>query len=512
MSDRVVGTETEFGIMGQTGAQNPIQLSAVAVESFAQSVQTTQVVRWDYAGEDPLNDARGYRIERASADPSMLTDDPYHLAPSGGVEYEPRPSEYEQHMQKATSVVLSNGARFYVDHAHPEYSAPETTNALDAVLYDRAGDRIAQLAMDTARQAGRPITLYKNNTDGKGASYGTHENYQVPRYVDFDDMVAVLIPFFVTRPVVCGAGRVGLGMHSSEAGFQISQRADFVENTVGLQTTFDRPIINTRDEPHAKPSEYRRLHVINGDANQFDVSNLVKIGSTALILRVIERGVGLDLDALSLDEDPVNACWKVSHDTDLQVGLETKSGKTMTALALQRHYFDHACDLDDLTDADKLVLRYWDQVLTGLETDRSSVAHLVEWVGKHLLLDRARTRLRSDWSHPQLAAMDIQWADLREGKSLVEKLDQAGRVKRLFTPSQVQRATTVPPANTRARLRGDAIAHLPTVARASWTSVLVDDGQQLVRLPLPNPNDAGSDAAIRALQAGDAKEFIKLMS
>lgn len=512
-STRVLGTETEFGVIdaADPGA-NPVVLSAEAVETYAQTVTKGEVVRWDYSGEDPLNDARGYRLQRANAHPSMLTDDPYRLAPSGGVEYQERPGEYERYMQRATSVVLPNGGRFYVDHAHPEYSSPETADPKMAVLYDRAGDELGRRAMQACKQRGLDLVLYKNNTDGKGASYGAHENYQVPRDIDFDDIARVLIPFFITRPIFCGAGRVGIGQRSENAGFQISQRADFVENDIGLETTFNRPIINTRDEPHAPHEKYRRLHVINGDANQFDVSTYLRIGTTALVLRALEGDLDLSWEGLALDQNPIKTTWDVSHDLTLRAKIDLKSGRSMTAIELQRMYIDLVRERVDLSEADEELVATWERVLDGLESDLSSVATEVEWVAKYLLFERQRERLQTTWDDPRLAAMDLQWADLRPDKSLVGALDRAGRVRRLFTEDEVVNAVNTPPAGTRAHLRGKAITAFPEVVKASWTSIVVDQPEQdqMVRIPLPEPGDEGSDAVLQAIDSGRVHELFNL--
>src|SRR3954464_3974376 len=262
---RVMGTETEYGISvpGNPGA-NAMLISSQVVNAYAQpSPARSRRPRWDFEEESPLRDARGFDLARDVADPSQLTDEDVGLA----------------------NVILTNGARFYVDHAHPEYSSPEVTNPRDAVVWDKAGERVmaaaAEHAAKTIPGAGA-IQLYKNNTDNKGASYGCHENYLMRRQTPFADIVRHLTPFFVTRQVVVGAGRVGIGQDGRQHGFQISQRADFFEGEVGLETTLKRPIINTRDEPHADPERYRRLHVIIGDANMSEVSTYLKVGTTAL--------------------------------------------------------------------------------------------------------------------------------------------------------------------------------------------------------------------------------------
>ena len=290
---RPVGLETEFGVLRPGDAYaNPVVLSTRVVEAYCAG-SGVPTVRWDYEGEDPLADLRGGRLRRSAAHPSQLTDDPARPAPSGdapsadaGETADPppapwgsraRPSAAEAALPRATTAVLVNGARFYVDHAHPEYSSPEVLTPRDALIWDRAGEVVARRAMtalgDEGDRDGTPveIVLYKNNVDGKGAAYGSHENYLVRRDVPFEELAAVLTPFLVTRPVIAGAGRVGIGQRSEHPGFQVSQRADYVESEIGLQTTFNRPIINTRDEPHADNARWRRLHVINGDANRFDV-------------------------------------------------------------------------------------------------------------------------------------------------------------------------------------------------------------------------------------------------
>lgn len=497
---RIIGTETEYGVYrpGDPWA-NPIALSTQAVRLYAEmsrrghEAEGAPPVRWDYSGEDPLNDMRGMRLSRAAADPSLLTDDPYHLAPSGGSERVARPSAEELALPAQTTAVLANGARLYVDHAHPEYSAPEALGAMDATLWDRAGEVIAQRIMDAANEAGEPLVLVKNNTDGKGASYGTHENYIMRRDVDFDDVIRVLTPFFVTRPVICGAGRVGIGQKSQQAGFQISQRADFVENEVGLETTFNRPIINTRDEAHANPAHYRRLHVIGGDGNLFDTSIFLKLGTTSLVLWAMEQGVGLDWDALTLD-DPVVQTWNVSHDPSLSYKLSSLSGASYTALELQQSILNLILATFERVGVkpqgeDALILATWQSVLDRMRVDVESVASEVEWVGKYQLLSRMKDRAGLEWSDPRLQAMDLQWADLRPEFSLAMKLAKAGHVKRLFSDEDVQRAADNPPPHTRAQVRGRAVATRKDLVKASWTSLVIDPGEgDLVRYPIPEPS------------------------
>lgn len=502
---RIIGTETEYGVYrpGDPWA-NAVAMSAQAVAAYARISREGAPVRWDYTGEDPLNDLRGTRMDRAAVDPSLLTDDPYHLAPSGGTEEMSRPTPEELALPSATNAVLRNGARLYVDHAHPEYSAPETTNPRDAVLWDRAGEVVARRTMDEVARAGEPpLVLVKNNTDGKGAAYGTHENYQVQRIVDLDDLIRGLTPFMVTRPVLCGAGRVGIGQRSEVPGFQISQRADFVENEVGLETTFNRPIINTRDEPHADPSRFRRLHVINGDGNMFDVSTFLRLGTTSLVLWAIEQGIGMEWDALSMS-DPVQETWQVSHDPDLTHRISVAGGRAYTAPELQQVYLDLVLAtherLGTVPDgAEREVLDTWQSVLDRMRSDLWSVAGEVEWVAKYQLTSRQRERLGTDWADPRLAAIDLQWSDLRPDHGLVARLAAAGRVRRLFTDAEVEAAADTPPRDTRAWVRGRAVEQVPNLVKASWTSLVVDEPGQdrLVRRPIPDAG--GVDASLADL-------------
>ena len=315
---RVMGTETEYAVSSRgQGRYNPVQLSFDVVGAAAD--ERTKHIRWDYRQEDPVNDARGTRMERACAHPDLLTDAP---------------------QLNITNVIAANGGRIYVDHAHPEYSAPETTDPFEAVLYDHAGDLIMQQAAQKASGiTGRAIMLHRNNVDGKGASWGTHENYMMLRAVPFEHVTRLMTAHFVSRQIYTGSGRVGLGERSERAGYQLSQRADYFHMKVGLQTTFDRPIINTRDESHSTDA-YRRLHVIVGDANRMDVPQALKLGTTSMLLWVLEHGreAGLDLeammDALAL-ADPVEAMHTVSHDLTLNAELPLRNGGMTTAWQMQ---------------------------------------------------------------------------------------------------------------------------------------------------------------------------------
>lgn len=346
--------------------------------------------------------------------------------------------------------------------------------------------------MEIGSRHGREFVLYKNNVDGKGAAYGSHENYLVERAVSFQDIIRYLTPFLVTRPLICGAGRVGLGQCSEMPGFQISQRADYIEAEVGLETTFNRPIINTRDEPHADDKRYRRLHVIEGDANLFDVSTLLKVGTTSLVLWLLEQDdVPLDIEAAVL-RAPVPAAHVVSRDLTLSEPLVT-TGAPLTALDVQQIYHDavaEAIEENGGPDWDTTeILTRWQTVLDGLRTDMSSVARQVEWVAKYQLLSGLKERGGLGWDAPKLRAVDLQWHDLRPEHSLVRRLDTAGRVERLFTEDEVRWAVANPPDSTRAFLRGALVDRYPNeVVAGSWSEMILDEGgEELTRFAMPDP-------------------------
>jgi proteasome accessory factor A len=339
----------------------------------------------------------------------------------------------------------------------------------------------------------QPIHLYKNNTDNKGASYGAHENYLMRRSTPFGDIVRHLTPFFVSRQVICGAGRVGIGQDGREQGYQISQRADFFEVEVGLETTLKRPIINTRDEPHADPEKYRRLHVIIGDANLAEVSTYLKVGTTALVLAMIEdRFIGADLTI----EGPVAALRAVSHDPTLRQLITMHDGRTLTAIQLQLEYLDLAKKYveDRLgSDADPQtidVLARWESMLDRLERDPMLCARELDWVAKLKLLEQYRSRDNLTWDDAKLQLIDYQYSDIRPEKGLYHRLVGMGRIERLLDDQQVEVAMHDPPEDTRAYFRGRCLEkYADHVAAASWDSVIFDlpGRESLQRVPTIDP-------------------------
>jgi Pup amidohydrolase len=465
---KVCGIETEYGVALRGAADaNPVLASSMLINAYVEHHK----VGWDFEDESPGRDARGFAREGSA------------------------PPEIETHL---VNTVLTNGARYYVDHAHPEYSTPECANALELVVADKAGERILSRSMQASRRllgTDQEIVVYKNNTDGKGNSYGTHENYLVDRTIPFATLVRHLLPWFVTRQVFTGAGKIGGENGSGKVDFQISQRADFFEEEVGLETTLKRPIVNTRDEPHADPQKYRRLHVIVGDANLCEVATFLKVGTTAIILAMIEDDF-IDKD-YSIDS-PVAALRAVSHDPTCRATVELADGGTITAVDLQweflrlaQKYGDdvglEACGGDDSVGT--AVLERWEAVLTGLERDPQTLDGTLDWVTKRSLLDAYRERDGLAWDDPKLALLDLQYHDVRPDRSLYERLVRAGKVERLVAEEDVTDAMTEPPGSTRAYFRGRCLAEwADAVVAANWDSLILDVGSDpLRRIPMMEP-------------------------
>ncbi|GFZ79882.1 depupylase/deamidase Dop [Nesterenkonia alkaliphila] len=538
---RLIGLETEYGIHAPANPRaSHVALSIELINAYAAHVTenggAVAGTEWDYQSESPLVDARGWVLPRSAAHSSQLTDDPHALRDALGniTGGDPSPAdsaEQEFHApgsahwrgdffelkegqpQLLMNLVLGNGARFYVDHAHPEYSAPEAVGAKRAVLYDVAGDVVVRAAADRlAQEPGAPeVLLYKNNTDNKSVSYGAHENYLVPRSLPFDQLVTGLLPFFASRQVICGAGRVGIGQRGQAQGFQISQRADFFEEQVGLETTVRRPIINTRDEPHAHFDSWRRLHVIIGDANMSEYSAWLRVGSTALVLDLIEAGEAPEIRLY----DPVQALRTISHDPTLTAAVPTNRGP-MTALQIQQAYLEAAVAqlpgrAPDTETAE--VIEAWQQLLTDLAEDPALAADRVDWVAKLQLLESYRRRDGLDWDSPRLGMIDLQYHDLRPEKGLYYRLAAAGRMRRLFTDDQVAWAAQHPPEETRAWLRGQLVSrHGQAVAGASWDQVLLrpDSAAPPVRLHLPDPFSGTRAQAETVLdEAADSQQLVE---
>jgi Pup amidohydrolase len=474
---KIIGIETEYGIIVRGGDSNPIAASSVLINAYVGELaragtghKTAPRVGWDFEDEHPDVDARSGAPD-ASA-----------LAP-----------EVETHLVNA---VLTNGARYYVDHAHPELSTPECADPRTVVVYDRAAEAILARSMTAAATLlpeGQEIVIYKNNSDRKGNSYGCHENYLMDRSVPFGRIVSQVMPHFISRQVFTGAGKVGseaAGVTSEAVPYQLTQRADFFEEEVGLETTLKRPIVNTRDEPHADAQKYRRLHVIVGDANCSEVATFLKVGTTALVLCMIEDGW---LHRNLVPSAPVQALRAVSYDLTLRRPIELAEGGTMTALEMQWEYLDrarkyaeeHGLDCVGGEEVGTEVLTRWEAVLTGLETDPDSLADQLDWVAKRRLLSAYAERHDLRWDDARLAAMDLQYHDLRPGRSLAARVG----LERVTTDDEVARAVEEPPDDTRAYFRGRCLQRWPDrIVAANWDSIVFDvGGDPLRRVPMMEP-------------------------
>jgi proteasome accessory factor A len=463
---KVCGIETEYGIVVRGADNNPVSASSMLINAYVNA--TSRKVGWDFEDETPANDARGFNLDDVFA-PEIETS--------------------------LVNAVLPNGARYYVDHAHPEISTPEVTNAAEAVRWDRAADEIVRASMVYARElldGDAELVVYKNNSDGKGNSYGCHENYLMSREAPFGRIASQVTPHFVTRQVFCGAGKVGCEQPNRQPGdvpYQLSQRADFFEEEIGLETTLKRPIVNTRDEPHCDPQKYRRLHVIVGDANMSEVATYLKIGTTLIVLAMIEDDqLGDEL----LLANPVPAIRQVSHDPTLQRTILLRDGRRATAIEVQWGLVERARKyeqthglgaVDETVGAD--VLARWELVLAGLERDPASVANWVDWVAKRRLVDGYAERHDVQPDSPRLKAIDLQYHDLRPDRCLALR---AG-LDTIVDPDDARSAMTEPPHTTRAYFRGRCLQKFPNeIVAANWDSLVFDVGRDpLRRVPMMEP-------------------------
>ncbi len=473
---RLIGTETEFGITARDpDATDPVSNSIQCI-GYYPALPASHAI-WDYENENPLLDVRGFEVE--------------------GERERPGP-DYNRMLNK----LLANGGRLYVDGAHPEYSTPECTNPREVVAHERAGERIAAeclRAMARAHGTER-FLLYKNNSDGKGNSYGYHENYLVARSVPFEKLIKVVMPFFVTRMVYAGAGKVGAENQTTPTPFQISQRADFFECLVDLNTMVKRPIVNTRDEPHADSAKYRRLHVIVGDANMAELSTYLKLGTLCIVLEMLEAGA--EFPSIELD-DPVRAIKEVSRDVDMKGSIKLTDGRPITAIEIQRAYLKAAMDYyacHDVSLITKDVLVRWEDVLDRLEKDPMLLARELDWVAKRQMMLSYIERKACGWDDPRVQMMDLQYHDVRPDKGLYYTLERGNMIERLVQDGEIARAEQNPPTGTRAYFRGQCLKRFPKeVYAASWTSVLFDIGNTTIkRIPLLDPL-RGNEALTREL-------------
>lgn len=462
----VIGTETEFGITSKKAEGFDPVSSSLFLINHLRPFSSLRIL-WDYENEDPLVDARGFVVEGEKERPTQ--DENLNL-----------------------NKPLENGGRLYVDGAHPEYSTPECTNARDVVIYEKAGERLVQLCIENAnriRKEEDKLFIYKNNTDGKGNSYGYHENYLMLRSTQFEKIVQSLVPFLVTRQIFAGAGKVGTDNKGDPATYQISQRADFFETLIDLNTMAKRPIMNTRDEPHADPKQFRRLHIIVGDANMAEFATYLKIGTTSLVLQMIDNNH--DITGLEL-ENPLQAIKTVSRDITLRQTIKLANGKEYTSVEIQRAYLEEAYKYFGKSERDSVVyeiLGHWEDTLEKLEKNPFELSRKIDWLIKYELINNYREKKGYEWDNPRLAMMDLQYHDLNPDKGFYYALSKDGYIDTFISTGAALLAKDSPPRDTRAFFRGMCIKRFPKeVYATSWSSVLFDIGNFTIkRVPLLHP-------------------------
>jgi proteasome accessory factor A len=474
---KVMGTEVEFGIAVQNDRDfDPISSCVLLVNAYREDRLAD--ILWDYDQENPLADARGFQVD--------------------GEKYTPNQQE-----NIARNKTLENGARYYVDHAHPEYSCPEVTNPRELVIHEKAGERVIEISRREATQllpAGTQLLVHKNNSDHKGNSYGSHENYLMDRRTSFKQIVEHLMPFFVSRQIYSGAGKVGSENRAHPCVYQLSQRADFFETEVALDTMVKRPIINTRDEPHADREKYRRLHVIVGDSNMSEYTIWLRQGVTAIVLSMIEDGA-IDRD-LTL-RDPVRAIKEVSHDTTLKRTIELNAGKKLTSVQHQREYYALAKKYQaarELPDWAPGILDAWLEVLDALERDPRELADRIDWVAKQAMIETFLERKGLDWESPQAQMLDLQFHDVRPEKGLAYLLERQGKLRRLVSDEEIVRAITEPPEDTRAYFRGQCLKRYgEAVFGVNWDSISFGIGDEPIKRVMMSEPLKGSKAHVQEL-------------
>ncbi|MFE6227463.1 MULTISPECIES: Pup--protein ligase [unclassified Streptomyces] len=389
---------------------------------------------------------------------------------------------------RSSNVFLRNGARLYLDvGSHPEYATPECDDVIELVTHDKAGERILEgLLVDAERRLHEEgiagdVYLFKNNTDSAGNSYGCHENYLVARHGEFSRLADILIPFLVTRQLICGAGKVLQTPRG--AVFCVSQRAEHIWEGVSSATTRSRPIINTRDEPHADAERYRRLHVIVGDSNMSETTMLLKVGATDLVLRMIEAGTVMrDLTL----ENPIRAIREVSHDITGQRKVRLASGREASALEVQREYFEKASDFVDRrgirSGTIAQVLELWGRTLDAIEQEElDRIQTEIDWVMKYKLIERYRAKHNMTMSNPRVAQIDLAYHDIHRRRGLYYLLQKNGQAARVCNDVKIFEGKSVPPQTTRARLRGDFIRRAQEQRRdftVDWVHLKLNDQAQ----------------------------------
>ncbi len=494
---RLVGLETEYGIA--PAGKDATDLVAETI-ALLERVSPPYVEAWDYSSEEPQRDFRGFR--------------------AASLAREPEDEKLERRSTRPAATVLDrclpNGARLYNDHGHPEYSTPECRSLFELVGHDCAGDRILLECAGRRAAEGHPLSLYKNNTDYHGFSYGCHENYLVSRELPAEDLISGLLPFLVTRQIFAGAGKVGIeGEGAAGQIFQLSQRADFVSTIASVDTLSQRPILNTRDEPHADERRYRRFHNIMGDTNMSRYATALKVGAASLVLSCLEAGWRPEVQV----QDPVRALKEVSRDQSLEWPVLLTDGKTASAVEIQRHYLRAAQSLlSELGPDEQWALREWEEVLERLARDPLSLADRLDWAIKRTMLEEFSGSAEQPVTHVLLQSLDLEYHNIDPGRGLYFAA-AVSAAQELVPEEAIAQAMQRPPQDTRAGLRGLMVRrHAQAVRMLSWGRVRVsaDGGEQAVDLralvdgPLTELNQraeaSGDLAAMLAVLGGATVE------
>ena len=466
------GTETEIGITRDK--EDNLDVVAESMALVRSATKSGVLMRWDYDCEDPHADMRGWRVQELRQD----NDESYYFA---------QDSERElSFVEIKSDLVLGNGARYYNDHAHPEYCTPECSAFEELVAHDRAGEQILmRCARKLSEERGCAVRLYKNNTDFCGHSYGCHENYLLPRSLPWEKLARNIQAFLVTRQIIAGAGKFAIEEEDKFVGpgFQISQRSDFFSELQSVDTMQRRPIVNTRDEPHANPNLFRRFHVILGDANMSPFSTRLKIGSTALVLEALARNPKREYPILA---DPLAALMSISRDPKFHWDVHLRDGKSYNGLAIQREYWQAVSDLCDLTDPAKAALvDDWGEVLTDLEADYMRCRDRLDWVAKLALIREFQGSQKLAPNDPWLQSLDLEYHRLDRECGLYYGLEQSGQIKGVPDESLVRRAMGEPPRTTRAYIRGRCIQKFAaSVISAQWDHITLQGSKRPLKLSL----------------------------
>ena len=464
MSVPLLGMETEYGIIREDMENSdPVEESMKLLQACKRKSVSG---KWAYSQENSHLDMRGFKVNSLAQDEE---EDAFCA------EDRKRPYSY---LDMKCDRVLTNGGRFYNDHTHPEYSTPECRSVLSVVAHDVAGERIVAECVDHRNRelGGKSLQVFKNNTDYSGHSYGTHDNYLFPRETPFEDLVKGLTPFLVTRQLYAGAGKVGSESVRDFKGLQLAQRSDFIETVLSIETMTNRPLINTRDEPHAVSSRYRRLHLILGDANMSAYATALKVGSTLLVLNLIANGEkfpGLEL------ADPVADVSRVS--LDKTAVLQRKNSGTVSALEIQEAYLEAA--EKTFTGKDRewdWVLNEWKKTLDELRNSPEKLSDRIDWAIKEKLFTEFMQSEGLDWEDPLLKSLDLEYHNLDPDRGLYRGLEQEGDVYSLLSEDEILRAVESPPIGTRAQIRGQAVEHgAENIKRIHWTGVEFENGEIL---------------------------------